>query len=66
MNYIIQTTEQFDTWLENLHDIRAKAKIITRMERAENSNLGDHKAVDDSISEMRIDIGKGYRLYYTI
>ena len=64
--YNVKTTEIFDDWLANLNDIRAKASIITRLERAENGNLGDRKAVGNGISEMRIDVGKGYRLYYTI
>ncbi len=64
--YHLETTDIFDDWLDGLKDLRAKAKIITRLERAENGNFGDHKAVGNGISEMKIDEGKGYRLYYTI
>lgn len=66
MKYIIQTTDIFDKWLRNLKDFRAKAKVITRLERAADGNLGDHKAISNGISEIRITEGKGYRLYYTI
>ncbi|MDK4684801.1 type II toxin-antitoxin system RelE/ParE family toxin [Kingella negevensis] len=64
--YTVETTKIFDDWLRSLKDMRVKATIITRLERAENGNLGDHKTVGKGVSEMRIDIGKGYRLYYTI
>ncbi|MDO5089957.1 MAG: type II toxin-antitoxin system RelE/ParE family toxin [Cardiobacteriaceae bacterium] len=63
--YHIHFTEYFSRWLENLKDLRVKAKIITRLERAASGNLGDHKTVGEGISEMRIHEGKGYRLYYT-
>ena len=66
MKYIIQTTDIFDNWLANLKDFRAKAKVLTRLERAAEGNLGDHKAIGSGVSEMRITEGKGYRLYYTI
>lgn len=66
MKYIIQTTDIFDKWLLGLKDFRAKAKVLTRLERAAEGNLGDHKAIGNGVSEMRITEGKGYRLYYTI
>ena len=40
--------------------------IARRIERAENGNLGDIKSVGDGVSEMRIDVGAGYRVYYTL
>lgn len=66
MKYTIETTPYFDTWLENLKDLRAKAKIIIRLDRAGNGNFGDHKSIGGGISEMRINEGQGYRLYYTM
>ncbi|MGF6147142.1 putative addiction module killer protein [Kingella potus] len=66
MRYIIETTAHFDEWFDGLRDLRAKAKVITRLERIEAGNLGDHKAIGGGLSEIRINEGKGYRLYYTI
>ena len=66
MTYTIERTDIFNDWLDALKDDRARAKIITRLTRAQNGNLGDHKSVGGGISEMRINEGKGYRLYYTI
>ncbi len=66
MTYTIERTDIFNDWLDALKDDRARAKIITRLTRAQNGNLGDHKSVGGGISEMLINEGKGYRLYYTI
>lgn len=56
--------EIFDDWLEALRDRRAVARITSRLSRAEDGNLGDVKAVGEGVSEMRIDYGPGYRLYF--
>ena len=45
---------------------RAQARIATRIERAEEGNFGDHKPVGQGVSETRVHVGKGYRVYYTI
>jgi len=62
--YIIEKTDIFDKWLLKLEDIRAKAKILTRLKMIELGNLGDHKSVGARVSEIRSDYGPGYRLYY--
>jgi putative addiction module killer protein len=66
MKYIIEQTENFANWHSSLRDLRAKSAIARRIERAENGNLGDTKSVGGGISEMRIDVGAGYRVYFTI
>lgn len=63
MNTII-TSELFERWLIALKDMRAKFAVIARLRRAELGNFGDHKLLEDGISEMRIDVGPGYRVYY--
>ena len=64
MNTILQTDE-FRAWLGELKDIRAKAVIFNRLDRATKGNFGDAKALGGGVSEMRIDSGPGYRIYYT-
>jgi len=66
MLYIIQQTESFEAWHNSIKDLRAKVAIARRIERAENGNLGDAKPVRAGVSEMRIDVGAGYRVYYTM
>ncbi|MDO8713088.1 MAG: type II toxin-antitoxin system RelE/ParE family toxin [Polynucleobacter sp.] len=66
MIYIIQQTKSFEAWHESIKDLRAKVAIARRIERAENGNLGDVKPVGAGVSEMRIDMGAGYRVYFTM
>jgi putative addiction module killer protein len=61
---IIKTTEAFDDWFGDLKDRRASARIQMRIDRAEDGNFGDSKPVGEGVSEMRIDYGPGYRVYY--
>lgn len=63
MNTIYQTPE-FATWLGKLRDQKGRAVIARRIERAESGNFGDSKPLRDGVSEMRIDIGPGYRVYF--
>jgi putative addiction module killer protein len=62
----VQQTEIFRNWFNALKDRRARARILMRIDRAENGNFGDHKSVGGGVSEMRIDYGVGYRIYYTL
>ena len=60
----VLTTEVFDTWLSGLRDARGKARIAARIRRAEEGNLGDVAPVGEGVSEMRIHVGPGYRVYF--
>lgn len=57
-------TEEFGAWLKGLRDVRAKAKVLTRIERLENGNPGDVEPIGQGLSEMKIDYGPGYRVYF--
>lgn len=58
-------SETFDRWLRELRDIRAQARIEARILRLSRGNPGDVKPVGSGVSEMRIDYGPGYRVYFT-
>jgi putative addiction module killer protein len=60
----VQTTELFDRWLSGLTDRAARTRITSRIDRLSWGNAGDVKAVGEGVSEMRIDTGPGYRVYY--
>ncbi len=64
--YEILQTEKFSGWLRRLRDMRAKARIIARIESARLGNLGDARSIGSGVSEMRVDVGPGYRIYFTI
>ena len=59
-------TSEFAKWFEESRDLRAKSRIAARIVRVEAGNLGDCKALGGSISELRIDSGPGYRIYFMI
>ncbi|MBN1365673.1 MAG: type II toxin-antitoxin system RelE/ParE family toxin [Syntrophaceae bacterium] len=59
----IRKTEIFAKWIDGLTDIRARARILVRIERLLSGNPGDVKAVGEGVSELRIDYGPGYRVY---
>ena len=52
-------------WLDNLRDVQAKARVLVRIERLASGNAGDVKPVGEGLSELRIDYGPGYRVYFT-
>jgi putative addiction module killer protein len=54
----------FEAWLCSLRDGVAKARILSRLGRVRLGNLGDFRSVGDGVSELRIDCGPGYRLYF--
>jgi len=63
--YIIEKTVEFDKWLRKLKDLRAKAKILFRIQKIENDeHFGDCELVGNGIRELKIDYAKGYRVYF--
>jgi putative addiction module killer protein len=60
----VRKTETFIAWLDGLRDIRARARIQTRIERLIAGNAGDVAPVGEGVSELRIDYGPGYRVYF--
>ena len=63
MNTLIRSSD-FDAWLSGLSDQKAKARILARLRSATLGNFGDCKPVGEGVSEMRIHVGAGYRIYY--
>lgn len=61
----IRKTESYAKWLDGLRDIQARARIFVRVERLAAGNPGDVRPVGKGVSEMRIDYGPGYRVYFT-
>ena len=63
--YFIEKTVEFDKWLRKFKDLRAKAKILFRIQKFENDeHFGDCKPVGDGIRELKINYAKGYRVYF--
>jgi putative addiction module killer protein len=60
----VRETEVFTTWLDGLRDDRAIERILGRINRLRIGNFGDVRPVGEGVSELRIDYGPGYRLYF--
>ena len=60
----IRKTEVFARWLDGLRDVRARARVQVRIERLAADNPGDVRPVGEGVSELRIDYGPGYRVYF--
>ena len=60
----IRKTEVFADWLDGLRDMQARLKVLVRINRLADGNPGDVQPVGQGVSEMRIDYGPGYRVYF--
>ena len=60
----IRKTEAFVKWLDGLRDIKARSRVLVRIERLATGNPGDVKPVGEGVSELRIAYGPGYRVYF--
>jgi putative addiction module killer protein len=61
----VRQTDEFGEWIAELNDRRAAARIAARIDRVRQGNFGDSKSVGGGVSELRIDYGPGYRVYFT-
>lgn len=60
----IKATERFSDWLDRLKDLEGRARIQARIERLAGGNPGQHRKLKHGVSELKIDVGPGYRVYY--
>ena len=61
----VETTEVFREWIDGLKDLAGRARIQARIERLVNGNPGQHRVLSGGVSELKIDSGPGYRVYYS-
>ena len=61
----LSKTDEYDTWLKNLKDIQGRARIHARINRLLEGNPGQHRVLAGGVCELKIDVGPGYRVYYT-
>ena len=63
--YKVKQSSHFVKWMKSLKDLRGKIAIVRRIERMSNGNFGDVKSVGAGVSELRITVGPGYRVYFS-
>jgi putative addiction module killer protein len=61
----IRKTDVYVTWIDGLRDQQGRARILARIERLAAGNTGDIKRVGGGVSELRLNVGPGYRVYFT-
>jgi putative addiction module killer protein len=61
----VKKTDEYREWLDRLRDQAGRARILVRVDRLIHGNPGDHRNLQGGVSELRIDFGPGYRVYYT-
>ena len=61
----VEKTEEYRQWLDALKDRAGRSRILVRVDRLIQGNPGEHRNLTDGVSEMKIDFGPGYRVYYT-
>lgn len=62
----IEKTDEYSAWLDRLKDRGGRARILVRVDRLIGGNPGQHRHLTDGVSELKIDFGPGYRVYYTL
>jgi len=63
---LVEKTEQYRAWIDDLKDRSGRARILVRVERLIHGNPGSHRDLTDGVSELKVDVGPGYRVYYSL
>ncbi len=61
----VEKTDEYRDWIDALKDRAGRARILVRIDRLIDGNPGQHRDLTDGVSELKIDIGPGYRVYYS-
>jgi putative addiction module killer protein len=61
----VEQTDEYRHWMERLRDRAGRARVLVRVDRLIHGNPGSHRNLTDGVSELKIDVGPGYRVYYS-
>jgi putative addiction module killer protein len=61
----IEKTDEYRDWIDGLEDVAGRARILMRVDRLIHGNAGTHRNLTSGVSELKIDVGPGYRVYYS-
>jgi putative addiction module killer protein len=61
----VEKTDEYSDWIDALKDVSGRARILMRVDRLIHGNPGSHRNLTYGVSELKIDVGPGYRVYFT-
>ena len=61
----VEKTDEYRDWIDGLRDLAGRARILMRVDRLAHGNPGTHRSLTHGVSELKVDVGPGYRVYYT-
>ena len=61
----IEKTDEYRDWIDSLKDLSGRVRILMRVDRLIHGNPGDHRNLTNGVSELKVDVGPGYRVYYS-
>ncbi len=61
----VEKTDEYQDWIDELRDVVGRARILMRVDRLVHGNPGSHRNLTEGVSELKVDVGPGYRVYYS-
>ncbi|MEF8728916.1 MAG: type II toxin-antitoxin system RelE/ParE family toxin [Accumulibacter sp.] len=62
----VEKTDDYRAWIDGLKDLAARARVLMRVDRLIHGNPGTHRDLTEGVSELKVDVGPGYRVYYSL
>ena len=62
----VEQTEEYKTWIDGLRDVSGRSRVLMRVDRLIHGNPGAHSNLTEGVSELKVDVGPGYRVYYSV
>jgi putative addiction module killer protein len=62
----VKKTGEYRAWIDGLKDLAARARVLMRVDRLIHGNPGTHRNLTEGVSELKVDVGPGYRVYYSL
>jgi putative addiction module killer protein len=61
----VEKTDEYSSWIDGLKDLAGRARVLMRVDRLIHGNPGTHRNLTEGVSELKVDVGPGYRVYYS-
>jgi putative addiction module killer protein len=62
----VEKTDEYRAWIDGLKDVAGRARVLMRVDRLIHGNPGVHRKLTEGVSELKVDVGPGYRVYYSL